>query len=120
MAKRSLKACLILHSRKMPAATEDIKWGDHLVFSVATKMFVLFDVDDASRAVRFKCDEEDFDRLCEREGVAPSAYVGRYGWVEFEDADEHDLNELKRFISKSHRLVVSKLSMRKQREVFGG
>ncbi len=30
--------------RSLPGVTEDVKWGDNLVFSVAAKMFAVFDV----------------------------------------------------------------------------
>ena len=118
MAKRANKSRLIEHCRKLPGATEDIKWADHLVFSVAAKMFAIFDVEDDSRAVRFKFDEDDFDRLCEYEGIAPASHVGRYGWVSFEDVDNHDFAELKDLLTKSHRLIVGKLSKKKQNDIW--
>ena len=120
MAKQANKARLIEHCRRLSRATEDVKWADHLVFSVATKMFAIFGVEDENRAVRFKCDEDDFDRLCELEGIAPSSHIGRYGWVAFEDVNNHDLTQLKDLLTKSHRLVVGKLSKKKQSEIWGG
>ncbi len=107
------------HCRTLPGATEDIKWGDHLVFSVATKMFAIFDVDDSSAQCRFKCDDEDFDALCEHEGIAPSSHIGRYGWVNVDRANMLPVEEMKALISKSHRLVVGGLSKKKQREILG-
>ncbi len=100
-------------------ATEDVKWADHLVFSVASKMFAMFDVDDRSTRFRFKCDDDDFDALCEREEIAPSSHIGRYGWVNIDRADVLPMEEARALLTKSHRLVVGGLSKKKQREILG-
>jgi len=100
-------------------ATEDVKWADHLVFSVASKMFAMFDVDDGSTRFRFKCDDDDFDALCEREDIEPSSHIGRYGWVNIDRADVLPMDEARAILTKSHRLVVGKLSRKKQLEILG-
>jgi predicted DNA-binding protein (MmcQ/YjbR family) len=107
------------YAMTLPMATEDEKWGNHIVHCVFAKMFTIFDIDDASTAFRFKCDEDDFERLCEIEGIAPSSYIGRYGWVQVDRSDILLMAESKALLTKSHRLVVEKLSKRRQREVFG-
>lgn len=107
------------HCRSLPLVTEDVKWADHHVFSVASKMFAMFDVDERSTRFRFKCDDEDFDALCERAEIEPSSHIGRYGWVNIERADVLPMDEAKALLTKSHRLVVGGLSKKKQREILG-
>jgi len=63
----------------LPGVTEDIKWDDDLVFSVGGKMFCVAMLEPPHR-VSFKCDEETFAELIEREGIIPAPYwPGRSG-----------------------------------------
>src|SRR4051795_8819923 len=76
------KYCLAL-----PGATEDIKWGADLCFSVGGKMFCVTGADSLASGLSIKCTPEKFEELIEREGVDPAAYVGRYKWVRISDLD---------------------------------
>ena len=92
-----------------PAATEDIKWGADLCFSVGAKMFCVTGADSISGGMSLKCTPEKFDELIEREGIDPAAYVGRYKWVHIADLDAVTPQELKDLIAKSYQLVFDKL-----------
>ena len=91
-----------------PGATEDIKWGADLCFSVGAKMFCVTGADSVS-GISLKCTPEKFDELIEREGIDPAAYVGRYKWVYIKDLDAVTPQELKDLIAQSYRLVFDKL-----------
>ena len=52
----------------MPHATEDIKYGSDLCFSVAKKIFVGTRIEGQFR-IGIKCTHEDFAELIEREGI---------------------------------------------------
>ena len=91
-----------------PVATEDIKWGADLCFSVGAKMFCVTSADSVS-GVSLKCTPEKFDELIEREGIDPAAYVGRYKWVHIAQLDAVTPQELKDLIAQSYRLVFDKL-----------
>ena len=91
-----------------PGATEDIKWGADLCFSVGAKMFCVTGADSVS-GMSFKCTPEKFNELIERKGIEPAAYVGRYKWVHISDLDAVTPKELKDLISESYRLVFDKL-----------
>jgi predicted DNA-binding protein (MmcQ/YjbR family) len=54
--------------KKLPATTEDIKWGHDLVFSIAAKMFCVVGLDQSPTSASFKVKEESFDEMCSREG----------------------------------------------------
>lgn len=92
-----------------PHATEDIKWGKDLCFSVGGKMFCASGMDKAAGQVSFKCTPEKFAELTEREGVIPAPYVARYHWVAVEDPKAVDDEELEDLISRSYLLVFENL-----------
>jgi hypothetical protein len=46
--------------------------------------------------------------LCEREGIRPAPYVGRYKWVLVERLDVLDDEELEDLIRQSYEMVVAK------------
>jgi predicted DNA-binding protein (MmcQ/YjbR family) len=98
------KFCLAL-----PGATEDIKWGADLCFSVGAKMFCVTGADSDSGGLSLKCTPEKFDELIEHEGIEPAAYVGRYKWVHIATRDSLPAAELKDLIKTSYQLVRDKL-----------
>lgn len=95
-----------------PGATEDIKWGADLCFSVGGKMFCVTGADSSDGGMSFKCTPETFDELVEREGIDPAAYVGRYKWVHISRLDAVTPSELKDLIKTSYQLVFDKLPPR--------
>lgn len=103
----------------MPAATEDVKWGADLCFSVGGKMFCVTDVDGLG-TMTFKVRDDEFDELCETEFFEPAAYVGRYKWVAFRSPEARKKfpdKDLKAFIKQSYELVRNKLPKKKLREI---
>ena len=92
-----------------PHATEDVKWGKDLCFSVGGKMFCATGMEKAEGQVSFKCTPEKFAELTEREGVIPAPYVARYHWVAVEDPKAVDDEELEDLISRSYLLVFENL-----------
>jgi predicted DNA-binding protein (MmcQ/YjbR family) len=92
-----------------PGATEDIKWGADLCFSVGAKMFCVTSADASSGGVSLKCTPEKFEELIERDGIAPAAYVGRYKWVHIDEMRSVSPSELKELITTSYQLVFDKL-----------
>ena len=92
-----------------PGATEDIKWGADLCFSVGGKMFCVTSADASDGGMSFKCTPEKFNELVERKGIDPAAYVGRYKWVHVADTNAVTPSELKDLIKTSYQLVFDKL-----------
>jgi predicted DNA-binding protein (MmcQ/YjbR family) len=100
-----------------PGATEDIKWGADLCFSVGGKMFTVTSADSNDGGLSVKCTPEKFDELIERPGIAPAAYVGRYKWAHLDTADAVEPEELKELIRTSYKLVRDKLPPKIKREL---
>jgi predicted DNA-binding protein (MmcQ/YjbR family) len=102
----------------LPCATEDVKWGDNLLFRVGEKMFAIASLDRTPVSIVFKCAPEEFAELVEREGIVPAPYLARNSWVMLESLNSLPRIELKRLINDSHALVASKLP-KKTREKLG-
>ncbi len=94
----------------LPATTEDIQWGNDLLFRIGKKIYAGASLDAASSVrVSFKCTPEEFAELTERDGIIPAPYVARYHWVALERWDALPAAELKRRIRESYELVRDKL-----------
>ena len=102
----------------LPHATEDIQWGNNLLFRVGNKMFAIAALDQTPTTVSFKCTPEEFGELLEREGIVPAPYLARNKWVLLQNLDVLPRAELKRLIRDSYTMVAAKLP-KKVRARFG-
>src|SRR5207248_8730790 len=91
------KFCLSL-----PHATEDVQWGDDLLFRIAGKIFTSYNLNPASRhRITFKCTPERGAELLEIGGIERAPYVGRYGWISLRSLDVLPSAELKQLLQSS-------------------
>lgn len=97
-------------------ATQDIKWGADLCYSVRNKMFCVIDTVHCN-SVAFKASPEEFVLLTEREGIVPAPYTARYHWVLVENPTALNKSEWKEYIKKSYDLVFAKLPMKEKLKV---
>jgi predicted DNA-binding protein (MmcQ/YjbR family) len=96
----------------LPDTTEDIKWGQDLVFSVGSKMFCVVNTEPPHQ-MSFKTTAEDFAALVERTGLRPAPYLARAMWVQEEALGETlDRREVARLIRQAYELVRAKLPKR--------
>ena len=93
----------------LKGATEDIKWGHDLVFSIGDKMFCVVGMDEVPVSASFKVPNEDFDELSSQAGFRPAPYVARYKWVLVDDINILPKKRLEKFLNESYRLVKEKL-----------
>jgi predicted DNA-binding protein (MmcQ/YjbR family) len=105
------KICLSL-----PAVTEDIKWGNDLVFSVGGKMFCVAGLEQPFKS-SFKVEDETFEDLCNREGFTPAPYMARAKWVLVGPEAKLNKKEWESFIRKSYELVKAKLTKKVRKEL---
>jgi predicted DNA-binding protein (MmcQ/YjbR family) len=92
-----------------PGATEQIQWGDDLLFKVGGKMFAVAPLEPASVCLSFKASPENFVELTERAGIIPAPYLARAQWVALESRDVLTLEELARLLRESYELIAAKL-----------
>ena len=102
--------------RSFPGATEDIKWGADLVFSVGDKMFACLAADNPT-GIGFKVDDDRFLELTDRPGIIPAPYLARVKWVRVEKASALSDKEAGELLRRSYELVFSKLTRKLQREI---
>jgi len=98
------KTCLAL-----PDATEQIQWGNDLLFKVHGKMFAITPLEPAAICLSFKCSEEAFAELTERPHIVPAPYLARAKWVALERHDAIAADELAELLRASYALVVARL-----------
>ncbi|MGH9736254.1 MAG: MmcQ/YjbR family DNA-binding protein [Candidatus Acidiferrales bacterium] len=89
--------------------TEQIQWGDNVVFKVGGKIFAVAPFEPAQYCLSFKCSNEDFAELIERPGIVPAPYLARAQWVALESDYPRDHAELAGWLRKAHSLVFAKL-----------
>jgi predicted DNA-binding protein (MmcQ/YjbR family) len=100
-----------------PSATENVQWGDDLVFKVGGKMFAVTGLDSVTHGLSLKCTHHDFAELTEKPGIKPARYLARAQWISLESVNVLPLQEVKRLLQQSYELVLARMS-KKQREVL--
>ena len=98
------------------SVTEDIKWGNNLVFSVAGKIFCLADL-DPPLSVALKVPEEDFDELTTHSGISQAPHFARRQWISISEGNTLTDHEWQQLLKQSYDLVVAKLPKRERQEL---
>ena len=105
------------HCMALPHTTEEILWGDDLVFKIGGKMYAAAVMVPHKIALSFKCTPEAFAELVERPGIIPAPYSARMHWVALEREEALPRAEIKRLIRQSYDLVIAKLAKKTQVEL---
>ena len=104
------KFCLSL-----PHTTENVQWGNDLLFRIGNKMYCVLCLEPQTHAkVSFKCTPEKFAELVEIEGIIPAPYLARNHWVALVEMDALRQNEIKDLVRGSYQLVLEKLPKKVQ------
>jgi len=98
------KTCLAF-----PGATEQLQWGNDLLFKVGGKMFAVMPLEPAPVCLSFKASPEDFAELTERVDIIPAPYLARAQWVALQTRGALPLDELARLLRQSYDMVFAKL-----------
>ena len=109
------KLCL-----SFPSATEQIQWGDDLLFKVAGKMFAITPLEPARVWLSLKVTPENFAELTERPGIVPAPYLARAKWIALETRDALSPAELAPLLRSSYDLVVAKLPRKTRDAILRG
>ena len=97
----------------LPGATEDIKYGSDLCFSVGNKIFFGTRIEGPFRT-GIKCTEETFADIIERDGVVPMPRLSVTHWIRIEKANALSKKEWEQYINTSYQLVVAALPKKKK------
>lgn len=102
--------------RSLAGVTEDLKWGDNLVFSVGEKMFAVFDLPEGE-PFSMKTDAETFALLTQQPGIRPAPYLARHMWIQIDRHAVLATNANHDLLRDAYRMVAAKLSKKRQREL---
>ncbi len=104
----------------LPATSYVMQWGGSHVWKVVGKVFAIGGWERSTGpAVTFKVSALNFDILSEEPGFRPAPYLASRGmkWIQQYDLSGKRVDDLKYYISESHRIVSLGLSKRRQREL---
>lgn len=110
----------------LPATSHVIQWGDSHVWKVGGKVFAIGGWSKNTEegqpdqpAFTFKTSETNFVFLSQHEGYRPAPYFANRGmkWIQQIDTRGDLDEELKYYLSESHRLAAENLSKKKQKEL---
>jgi predicted DNA-binding protein (MmcQ/YjbR family) len=109
------KLCL-----SFPGATEQIQWGDDLLFKVGGKMFAVTRLEPAKVWISLKASPDKFAELTERPGVLPAPYLARAKWIALESPDALPSAEVAELLRESYELVLAKLPRKLRESIASG
>jgi predicted DNA-binding protein (MmcQ/YjbR family) len=108
------------HCLSHPHTTEQIQWGNDLLFKVGGKMFAGMPLEPARVWLTLKADPEEFSELIEHQGVIPAPYMARAKWIAIENERALPRTEVFRLVSKSYEMVFANLTKKLQAELAAG
>jgi len=108
------------HCLSHPHTTEQIQWGNDLLFKVGGKMFAGVPLEPARVWLTVKADPEEFPELIERQGIIPAPYLARAKWIAIETERSLPRTEVLRLVTKSYELVFANLTKKLQVELAAG
>lgn len=99
-----------------PGVSEDLKWGDNLVFMVGGRMFCVLDMGGSGR-LGFKVEDERFLEFTDRPGIIPAPYLARARWISVVAPGALGKAEQQALLRRSYELVRAKLTKAQQRQL---
>ena len=102
------------HCLSFPNATENVQWGNDLVFKIGGKMFAVAALEPGDHLFSFKCTPDSFAELVERPGIVPAPYLARAHWAAFQRADALPRGETKKLLRQSYDMVFAGLTKKTQ------
>ncbi len=103
------------HCLSFPGVTEDVKWGNDLVFSVGGKMFCVAGLETPLK-FSFKIKDDDFEEISNSEGFMPAPYMARAKWVLVTQA-KLNKKAYEQYVGQSYELVKAKLTKKVRTEL---
>jgi predicted DNA-binding protein (MmcQ/YjbR family) len=102
------------------ASTHVVQWGNANVWKVGGKVFAVGGWEKADGpGITFKTSDLNFEFLTHKAFYRPAPYLASRGmkWIQQYGADNTLDEELKYYLSESHRIVSLGLSKKKQKEL---
>lgn len=104
----------------LPVTNHVVQWGGSDVWKVADKVFAICGWNDgAVPGITFKTSRSDYEMLREIPGLRPAPYLASRGmtWIQRHDNPGLSEDEIRHYITESHRIVASGFSRKKRAEL---
>jgi predicted DNA-binding protein (MmcQ/YjbR family) len=99
----------------LPGASESLKWGNNLCFTVAGRIFLIVDLDEVPPVITFKSDVKESSELLELPGLRKAAYLGRYQWLSASSPEVFTPLQWENLIARSYQRVFARLPLKVQK-----
>ena len=112
-----------IYCGSFPGTSYIVQWGGAHVWKVGGKVFAIGGWEKrCNPAFTFKTSPLNFDILKDEPGFRPAPYMASRGmkWIQLYEATQEKNEELKHYLSESHRLVSLGLTKKLQRELGVG
>ena len=113
MNQESIRA----YCKRLPHVTEQVQWGDHLLFKVGGKMFCVMPTEASEVMLSFKASPDNFIQLQEIDGIIPAPYMARAKWLGLRRLNLLRDDEMKELLREAHSLVFASLTRKLQAEL---
>ena len=100
-----------------PGVSFDIKWDNHLCFTVGEKIFFIASPDEVPVNASFKIREEEFNNWIDKDGIIQAPYFAKRQWVKIDDISRISPLEWKEVLHISYSEISKKLTKKLQREL---
>jgi predicted DNA-binding protein (MmcQ/YjbR family) len=98
------------YALSLPYVTENVQWGNDLVFKVGEKMFLVINLSETDlNKLSFKCLPEKFAELIEQPFIIPAPYLARYHWITLQKNCSLDKNIVLELINTAYQTIYAKL-----------
>ena len=104
------------YCNSLNGVTEDVKWGNDLVFSIGGKMFCVVGL-ELPFGCSFKVKDEEFEELANSDGFIPAPYMARAKWVKVDKESRLTRTQWKSYLKQSYELVSNKLTKKQKLEL---
>lgn len=105
MLPAAVFAAVKTHCMAKEGAVEEYPW-EHVGWKVKGKLFCIGTQDHNVITIKSTVDKQQ--ALIQHPRISVSAYVGRYGWITFEIANEDDCEMAQELIDESYDMVAKK------------
>ena len=106
--------------QSLPATTHVVQWGGADVWKVGGKVFAIaWAGEEEPNQFTFKVSPLSFEVMQDQPGLRPAPYMASRGmsWIQHYDEPGLSDEELKAYLTESHRLVSLGLTKKRQREL---
>jgi predicted DNA-binding protein (MmcQ/YjbR family) len=107
------------HCLALPHTAEVVRWGSHLLFKVAGKLFAMIDLDGHSCG--FRCMPEVYAELVEMPDIVPASHnMWKYQWVTTETLSALPDRQFREYLTASYDIVRGTLPARVKAALAAG